>query len=89
MKQVVQKYNNIRGMGGKLMEGDAGQGTEAQEHMTKAEYRTIMRTDKYKTDSKYAKTIDDTRLKTRTQDSIKYGSGQYFGFHPDKGRYPL
>lgn len=89
LKFAVKKYNDIRGMGGKLMEGDAGNGVDAPEHVTKEEYRAQMRTDKYKTDPAYARKVDADRLKTREQDSIRYGAGQYFGFHPDKGRYPL
>jgi len=89
MKFAVKKYNDIRGMGGKLMEGDAGQGTEPAVHITKEEYRMYMRTDKYKTDPKYRQKIDDDRLATRTADSKQYGAGQYYGYHPTKGRYSL
>lgn len=89
LQSAVKKYNDIRGMGGKLMEGDAFKGTEPQEHITKEEYRAQMRTEKYKTDPKYARKIDADRLKTREQDSIRYGAGQYYGYHPEKGRYPL
>jgi len=89
MELAVKKYNNIRGMGGKLMEGDAGQGTEAEEHVTKEEYRALIRTEKYKTDPKYARKVDADRLKTRAGDAAKHGHGSYYGFHPDKGRYAL
>ncbi len=89
MKEAVAKYNNIRGMGGKLMEGDQGQGTDAQEHITKAEYRALMRTEKYKTDPKYARKVDEDRMKTKEADAQKYNHGMYFGFHKDKGRYAL
>lgn len=89
LELAVKKYNNIRGMGGKLMEGDAGFMGEQPEHITKEEYRALMKTDKYKTDPKYAQKIDKERLRTRSDDSSKYGHGQYFGYHPDKGRYAL
>jgi len=89
MKDAVSTYKKIRGMGGKLMEGDAGNSTDPVEHITKEEYRAIMRTDKYKTDRKYQTKIDADRLKTRTADAARYGKGQYFGYHPSKGRYAL
>jgi hypothetical protein len=89
LETAVKKYNDIRGMGGKLMEGDAGVGAEVMEHMTKEEYRAVMRSEKYKTDPKYARKIDAERLKTRETDSIRYGHGQYYGYHPEKGRYNL
>ena len=89
LADAVKKYNNIRGMGGKLMEGDAGNGQDAPVHITKEEYRMFMRTEKYKTDPKYAAQIDADRLKTRERDSQAYGHGAYYGYHPDKGRYAL
>lgn len=89
LTDAVKKYNDIRGMGGALMEGDAFSSTEAPEHLTKEEYRAVMRTEKYKTDPKFARKIDEDRLKTRKADSERYPNGQYYGFHPTKGRYNL
>lgn len=89
LESAIKEYNNIRGMGGKLMEGDAFSSTEPQEHITKEEYRALMRTDKYKTDPKYARKVDADRLKTRELDSQRFGPGHYFGFHKDKGKYAL
>jgi len=89
LEAAVKKYNNIRGMGGKLMEGDAGNPVEAPTHITKQEYSALMRTDKYKTDPLYARKVDQDRLKTRAADKERYGNGVYFGYHPDKGRYSL
>ena len=89
LEAAVKKYNNIRGMGGKLMEGDAGKGGDPKLHITKEEYRAIIKTDKYKTDPVYARKMDDARLVTRSEDSQRYGHGAYYGYHPDKGRYAL
>lgn len=89
LETAIKKYNNIRGMGGKLMSGDAGNSTDPEVHITKEEYMQLMRTEKYKTDPKYAAKIDADRLKTRKNDSERYGHGMYYGYHPDKGRYAL
>lgn len=89
LKIAVDKYNYIKGKGGKLMSGDAGGGKEEVMHITKEEYRQIMRSEKYKTDPLYARKIDSARLSTRESDEKKYGKGHYFGFHPSKGKYAL
>ncbi len=89
LDSAVKKYNNTRGMGGKLMVGDAGNTSDPEVHITKDEFQRIMQTEKYKTDPAYARKIDADRLKTRERDSIQYGAGMYYGMHPEKGRYAL
>lgn len=89
LQAAVKKYNDIRGMGGPLMEGDAQNGVPAPEHITKEEFSALMRTDKYKTDPVYQRKVDADRLKTRAEDAKNYGPGSYYGFHPTKGRYNL
>ncbi len=90
LKEAVKQYNYIKGKGGNLMEGDVGGATgNAEDHITKEEYRAIMRTEKYKTDPVYQQKIDAARLKTRAEDAAKYGMGSYFGVHPVKGKYAL
>lgn len=90
LKEMDAAYKKARGMGGNLMQGNAN--VEAQRkmtHITKEEYRAIMRTEKYKTDSAYAAQVDADRLTTKKADSERYGKGSYFGYHPTKGRYAL
>lgn len=90
MQSAVDKYNKLKGLGGKRMSGDAGTppADTALPRITKEQYRTIMRSDKYKTDPAYAKKMDDARMKTKAEDRKSYGPGQYYGF-TQNGRYEL
>jgi len=82
MKAAVAAYNKIKGMGGKLMSGDAGNGVtqEALPKVTKAEFRVITASEKYKTDKTYAEKMDLARMATAKADKVAYGPGQYYGF---------
>ena len=88
LTQAVAEYKKIKGFGGKRMEGDATIQTEKELRLTKEEYRTLMRTEKYKTDPIYRNKIDNARLKTREEDTAKYGPGTYYGYNQG-GRYEL
>lgn len=90
LREMDAMYKKVRGMGGKLIQG--GSNVETQQkvtHITKEEYRALMRTEKYKTDRAYADKVDADRLTTRQADEKRYGKGSYYGYHPTKGRYSL
>jgi len=82
MKVAVEAYNKIKGMGGKLMSGDAGtvQTEEAMPRVTKEDFRAIMKSEKYKTDKAYRIKMDTARMATAKADKASYRPGQYFGF---------
>ena len=88
LKTAVAEYKKAKGYGGKRMEGDANAPSEKQLIITKEDYRTIMKTEKYKTDPMYRNKIDDARLKTRQADQKRFLPGTYFANGPN-GRYEL
>jgi hypothetical protein len=88
LKTAVSEYKKLKGIGGKLMEGDANTPAQKELRITKEEYRAIMKTEKYKTDPLYQRKIDEARLKTRQADQKRYGPGMYYGMNQN-GRYEL
>jgi hypothetical protein len=88
LKTAVSEYKKLKGIGGKLMEGDANAPAQKELRITKEEYRAIMKTEKYKTDPLYQRKIDEARLKTRQADQKRYGPGMYYGMNQN-GRYEL
>ena len=90
MKAAVAIYNKVKGMGGNLMSGDAGNaGTEdALPHVTKEDFRGIVASDKYKTDKVYADKMDKARMATAKADKTNYGPGHYYGYR-NGSRYEL
>lgn len=85
---AVKEYKKLKGIGGKRMEGDANAPAPKELRVTREDYRTIMKTEKYKTDPMYREKIDEARLKTRQADQAKYGPGMYYGYNQN-GRYEL
>lgn len=78
---AVQKYNTLKGRG-KLMSGD--QETPAEfTPMSKNKYWEIIKTEKYRTDRVYQKSVDAQRIKTKALDKQKYPPGMYFKHGPD------
>jgi len=88
LKTAVAEYKKAKGYGGKRMEGDANAPSEKELFITKEDYRTIMRTEKYKTDPQYRDKIDNARLKTRQRDQQRYLPGTYYANGPN-GRYEI
>jgi len=79
MKEAVSSYNKAIGRGGKLMSGDpGGDAPTTIQFLSKAEYHTIMKTDKYKTDPLYARKVDNDRLASRKSDQARSLPGQYY-----------
>jgi len=89
LETAVAAYKKAKGLGGRIMEGDAGN-TEpnALPHISKAEYRDVMKSEKYKTDPAYRNRMDAARLASRKADQKRYAPGTYYGVGPN-GRYEL
>ena len=89
LTEAVSAYKKAKGFGGNLMEGDGNVSVgEPTAHITKEDFRAIIRTDKYKTDPVFRDKTDTARLKSIEADKKKYGPGTYYGFNQN-GRYEL
>jgi len=89
LKKAVAAYKVAKGLGGKLMEGDGNvTQTDTITHITKEDFRAIIKTEKYKTDPAYRGKMETARLKSIEADKKKYGPGTYYGFNQN-GRYEL